>query len=292
MSEKFKSKINYLYVLGAGASWGIISLFLKPLLSRGFTQTQTVTVRCLIAAAALGVIMLVSDRNSFKIKLRDVWCFLGTGIVSMMFFSITYFYSMTYNGVCIAVILLYTSPVFVMLLSKILFGEKITVSKLIALALTVVGCAFASGLGGAGSLTLKGLALGICSGLGYALYSIFSRYALNKGYKSITVSFYTFLICGVACIPFARVFEFSILFNNGKSILFALGLGVICCVLPYVLYTKGLERVENSKASVIVAVEPVVASVIGITVYHESLTVVKILGIIAVLSAVVICSKD
>lgn len=173
MLEKIKDKINYIYVLGAGASWGIISLFLKPLLNIGFTQVQTVAVRCLVAAAVLGTIMLLSDRKAFKIKLRDIWCFLGTGILSMMFFSISYFYSMTYNGVCIAVILLYTSPVFVMLFSKILFKEKITVLKISAIILTVVGCAFASGAGSAQSLTLKGFVLGICSGIGYALYSIF-----------------------------------------------------------------------------------------------------------------------
>lgn len=292
MLQNIKSKINYIYVFGAGVSWGIISLFLKPLLNSGFTQIQTVAVRCLIAAAVLGIIMLVSDRKAFKINPKDLWCFFGTGIASMMFFSISYFYSMTYNGVCIAVILLYTSPVFVMLFSRILFKEKITVLKITAIILTVIGCAFASGAGSAQSLTPLGFVLGICSGLGYALYSIFSRYALNRGYKSITISFYTFLICGVACLPFANVIELSGLFNNGKSIFCALGIGIICCVLPYMLYTKGLEKVENSKASVIVAVEPVVASVIGIAVYHENLTALKILGIVFVLSAVVICSKD
>lgn len=289
--QKIKDKMNYLYVFLAGASWGIISLFLKPLLNMGFSQIQTVTVRCLIAAFTLGLIMLFTDRSSFKIKLRDIWCFLGTGIASMMFFSIAYFYSMTYNGVCIAVILLYTSPVFVMLLSKILFGEKITVSKIVALILTVVGCAFASGVGSDQILTFKGLLLGLCSGLGYALYSVFSRYALKRNYKSITVSFYTFLFCGIACLPFAEVLSLPTLVNT-KSIFYALGLGIVCCVLPYVLYTKGLEKVENSKASVIVAVEPVVASVIGIAVYNETLTPEKLLGIIFVLCAVVICSKD
>lgn len=292
MSEKIKNKINYLYVFGAGVSWGIISLFLKPLLNGGFTQIQTVCVRCLTAAAALLIVMTVSDRKAFKIKMRDLWCFFGTGIVSMMFFSVSYFYSMTYNGVCIAVILLYTSPVFVMLFSRILFKEKITAIKITAIALTVTGCVFASGAGSAQSLTLKGFVLGICSGLGYALYSIFSRFALNRGYKSITISFYTFLICGLACLPFAGISEFSGLLNNSKNTLYALGLGLVCCVLPYMLYTKGLEKVENSKASVIVAVEPVVASVIGIAVYHENLTALKLLGIILVLSAVFICSKD
>ncbi len=291
MLEKIKGKINYVYVLSAGVFWGIISLFLKPLLNLGFSQIQTVTVRCLVAAAILGVIMLVSDRKAFKIRLRDLWCFLGTGILSMMFFSISYVYSITYNGVCIAVILLYTSPIFVMLFSKILFGEKITVLKAAALLLTIFGCVLVSGVGGAQSLTFKGLLLGICSGLGYALYSIFTRYALIREYKSITVSFYTFLICGAACLPFANASGIPALIS-GKSILFALGLGFVCCVLPYMLYTKGLEKVETSKASVIVAVEPVVASVIGVAVYHESLTLMKFIGIILVLSAVVICSKD
>lgn len=292
MLQSIKSKINYIYVLGAGAFWGIISLFLKPLLNSGFTQVQTVAVRCLIAAAALGIIMLISDRKAFKIALKDLWCFFGTGIVSMMFFSISYFYSMTYNGVCIAVILLYTSPVFVMLFSRILFKEKITVLKISAIVLTVVGCAFASGAGSTQSLTFLGFVLGICSGLGYALYSIFSRFALNRGYGSITISFYTFLICGVACLPFSNVSGLPVLFGNVRNVFCALGIGIICCVLPYMLYTKGLQKVENSKASVIVAVEPVVASVIGIAVYHENLTALKILGIILVLSAVVICSKD
>ena len=93
-------------------------------------------------------------------------------------------------------------------------------------------------------------------------------------------------------MPFSNVSGLPVLFGNVRNVFCALGIGIICCVLPYMLYTKGLQQVENSKASVIVAIEPVVASVIGIAVYHENLTALKILGIILVLSAVVICSKD
>lgn len=147
-----KDKLKYLYVFAAGSLWGIISLFLKPMLNLGFSQIQTVTLRCLVAAAVLGVYMLIKDKSLFRFKLRDVWCFIGTGLVSLMFFSICYFYSMTYNGVCVAVILLYTSPVFVMLLSLPLFKEKITYKKLIAVVLTVAGCVFVSGAAGGQSM--------------------------------------------------------------------------------------------------------------------------------------------
>ena len=286
-----KDKLKYLYVFAAGSLWGIISLFLKPMLNLGFSQIQTVTLRCLIAAAVLGVYMLIKDKSLFRFKLRDIWCFIGTGLVSLMFFSICYFYSMTYNGVCVAVILLYTSPVFVMLLSLPLFKEKITYKKLIAVVLTVAGCVFVSGAAGGQSIGFVGIVLGICSGLGYALYSIFSRYALQRNYNSMTISFYTFLFCGLGCLPFASPVSMALSLSP-KAVLYSLGLGVVCCVMPYILYTKGLEYVDNTRASVIVAVEPVVASLIGVFVYNESVTAVKLLGVALVLSAVVICSKD
>lgn len=286
-----KDKLKYLYVFAAGSLWGIISLFLKPMLNLGFSQIQTVTLRCLVAAAVLGVYMLIKDKSLFRFKLRDIWCFIGTGLVSLMFFSICYFYSMTYNGVCVAVILLYTSPVFVMLLSLPLFKEKITYKKLIAVVLTVAGCVFVSGAAGGQSIGFVGIVLGICSGLGYALYSIFSRYALQRNYNSMTISFYTFLFCGLGCLPFASPVSMALSLSP-KAVLYSLGLGVVCCVMPYILYTKGLEYVDNTRASVIVAVEPVVASLIGVFVYNESVTAVKLLGVALVLSAVVICSKD
>ena len=286
-----KDKLKYLYVFAAGCFWGIISLFLKPLLNMGFSQIQTVTYRCLIAAFILGIVMCVKDKKLFKIKLRDLWCFLGTGLLSLMFFTLAYFYSMTYNGVCVAVILLYTSPVFVMLFSLLLFKEKITSKKIIALVLTIAGCVLVSGIAGGQSIGLKGFVLGICSGIGYALYSIFSRYALQRNYNSMTISFYTFLFCGLGCLPFADSGSMIVKLTP-QSILLFLGLGFICCVLPYLCYTKGLQYVENSKASIIVAVEPVIASFIGILVYHEEITVLKIIGVLLVLSAVVICSKD
>lgn len=260
-----QKKRSYFYVLLAGALWGVISLFLKPLLAAGFSQIQTIAGRCLIAAAVLGVYMLIKDKTLFRFRLRDIWCFVGTGILSLLFFSICYFYSMTYNGVCVAVVLLYTSPVFVMLLSALLFKE------------------------GGQSVGAFGIFLGVCSGLGYALYSIFSRYALQKNYNSLTVSFYTFLFCGVGCLPFAKPLELVKNLSLSSVLLF-IGIGVVCCVLPYLFYTKGLEYVENTRAAVIVAVEPVVASMIGVFVYREEMTFGKLLGILLVLAAVVLCS--
>lgn len=58
--------------------------------------------------------------------------------------------------------------------------------------------------------------------------------------------------------------------------------------LPYILYTAGLEKVEAVKASVLVFTEPMVASLCGVIVYHETLHLRNILGIGLIFGAIVL----
>lgn len=95
-----------------------------------------------------------------------------------------------------ATVPLYMSPVYVMLISLVLFHEKMRINKALALLLAVVGCALTSGIGGiAGDST--GVLLALASGFFYALYSFFSRYAIQKGLHAYTIVFYTFMFSTV-----------------------------------------------------------------------------------------------
>ncbi len=103
--------------------------------------------------------------------------------------------------------------------------------------------------------------LGLGSGFGYALHSIFSRFSLNQGLSSITITNYTFLF---AAIGGAFLTDFSVIaveFSQYGLPLF--GFLILYCivttVLPYLLYTTGLSYVENGPALVMASVEPVVA---------------------------------
>ena len=59
-------------------------------------------------------------------------------------------------------------------------------------------------------------------------------------------------------------------------------------VLPYFLYTWGLERIESGKAAILVAVEPLVGALVGMLVFHESRNAVKLVGIALILTAIVL----
>ena len=164
---------------------------------------------------------------------------------------------------------------------------------LIALGLAFFGCCLVSGVGGAvSSLSVSGILLGLGSGLGYALYSIFSRFSLNQGVDSTTITDYTFLFAalgGAAVTDFGAIWQ-AVTAYGWRLIGFMAVYCLVTTVLPYLLYTAGLRHVENGPASVMASVEPVVATILGLAVFHETPTIPALLGMALVLCALALLS--
>ena len=78
---------------------------------------------------------------------------------------------------------------------------------------------------------------------------------------------------------------------NLKSVFFFLGISFFCTVLPYILYTFGLRGLETGHAAIIVTIEPLVGCLIGIFLWKEELSLVKVLGILLIFAAVVLCGR-
>ena len=191
-----------------------------------------------------------------------------------------------------ASILLYTAPVFVMVMSRALFGDRIGVKGAVALALCFAGVVLVSGVGG--DISFTGFIYGICAGIGYALFSIFSRCALNRGYHSITINFYACAVAAVGAMCFTGpALPARLLFSSGAALLLCLGLGVLDCFLPYLLYTYALTGLPNGRASIMATVEPVMATLLSVFLYGETLTPLALCGIVLVLGAIVLMNiKD
>lgn len=276
-------------VLAAGCLWGTMGFFTRTLATLGINAEGAILVRCAMAALCFAVLILVTDRSAFRIRLKDFWCFFGSGVCALLFFTWCYFHAINLMSLSAAAILLYTAPTIVMLLSAVFFRERITPIKLAALVLAFAGCALVSGVGGGESLTLRGVLFGLGSGLGYALYSIFARFALNRGYSSTTVNLYSCLLAAIgAALIFGWRDTFAAASASWGSALFCLLAGAVTCFLPYYFYTYGLTGLETGKASILASVEPVVATLNGILIYHETMSVPAVIGVLLVLSAVVL----
>lgn len=288
MNKKINPKISALLVILAGALWGVTSIFVKGLDGFGLNSMEIGVLRTGICTALLFFIILIYRPSLFRIKLRDIWMFIGTGLFSLVFFSICYFKTIVDAGPSIAVSLLYTSPIWVMLFSAVLFKEKLTAQKIIAIPIAVLGCALTTGIIGTGaSLTPQIIITGLLSGIGYALYSVFGRYATEK-YNSLTITFYTFLFAFIGFLCFTKPGEIvQKCTADSKAILLAVLIAIVSSLLPYIFYTIGLNNMEASVAAVLVAVEPLVGCVIGITVFHDGASPSKIIGIALILGSIV-----
>ena len=290
-TEKNNNKaLGPVMIILAGCFWGSMGIFVRRLGLYGFSSIQIVALRVTIAAIAFSLILLIKERRGFKIRLKDIPLFLGLGFGSILFFTICYFTAISMMSLSVAAILLYTSPVWIMLMSLVFFHEKMKVKKVIALVLAFGGCVLVSGISTKG-MTLIGLLVGLGSGIGYGLYSILGTIALRR-YSPYTVTAYTFLFAAlgsiIICNPKDVIAKISAADGIAGLLLFCILTALVTAVIPFLLYTLGLKRMEAGKAGILATVEPMVATLFGITVFHEPLTVLSGLGIILILAAVVI----
>lgn len=286
-----KKYTGELSVIAAGILWGVISIFVRHLTDAGLASLQLVFLRSSMAAVGLFFWLFAVNRDALRVKLKDIWCFVGTGIVSLTFFSWCYFTTIQASEASIAVVLLYTSPIFVMLFSAVLFQEKITVQKLTALVMTFCGSVLVAGLvGGGHTLTPKVFLVGIGAGLGYGLYSIFGRFAIERGYSSLTITFYTFVFSSISGAALCHVEQLPALMTP-ETAAWCAGSALVCSIAPYLLYTYGLSRMEAGRAAILATVEPLVGAVVGIVYFQESHDVVKLAGMALIFGAIVLLNQ-
>ena len=250
-TEKQKtSALGPALIILAGIFWGSMGIFVRRLAEYGFSPIQIVCIRVVLAALVFCAIQLVKDPKGFRISLRDIPLFLGLGLGSILFFTVCYFTSITMMPLSTAAILLYTSPIWIMLMSLLFFHEKLMGRKVLALVLAFGGCVLVSGISG-GGLTVIGLLIGLGSGIGYGLYSILGTVALRR-YSPYTVTTWTFIIAAIGSIlisnPVDLVEECAAAPSLPNLLGFSLLTALVTAVIPFLAYTLGLRHVEASKA--------------------------------------------
>ena len=284
-------KFAPMFVLSAGTLWGVMGVFVRKLGTYGFSPLQIACLRILFGAVLFLLITAVFRRDLLKIQPRDVGLFLGMGLLSLLLFTVCYFTTISLASLSVAAILLYTSPIWVMLMSAVCFREKITRRKLLCAAMAFGGCVLVSGIGSAASLSPMVIVTGLLSAVGYGLYSIFGTFALRK-YQPLTVTTYAFLFGAAGALLLCKPAQIARVIcesgQPGRLVLLITVTAFVTAVLPYLLYTVGLSRMRASAAAIMASIEPVVATTAGALVFGEALTVPAFAGIALVLGAIVV----
>ena len=267
----------------------MVSLFVTPLSRGGLSSMQISMMREIMAALVLVIFVLIKNPGLFRFKLRDIWLLMINGLLCGVLFNFFYFTTIIRSQASVAAMLLYTSPIFVIILSRIIFKEAITRRKILSLCMTVIGCVFVAGfIGHSQPIPLIALLSGVATGATYGTFTIITRLNAQR-YAPMTVTLYTFIFGTLFMLPFGKPAEtFSMLAADHSLLPYALLFGPLCSALANGLFTWGISRVEAGRAAILAASEPLVGAVIGMTVWHESHEPIKLIGIVLVLAAIIL----
>jgi drug/metabolite transporter (DMT)-like permease len=280
---------GYLLVALGASCWGTLGAIGTVLFNLGLSPVTVANYRVLLATLIFGGYILLFRRHDFRIKKQDLPILVCAGLISVCFFNLAYNNAINLTSIVTAVILLYTAPIFVTIVSRFVFKEKITVQKTVALILTLIGCTLVSNAYDLNNLKLNfiGIAAGLGAGLTYGLYSIFSKKALET-YSPWTVTFYAFAFGTLFLSLYGKPWETLYIFNDSTTVAFLLLIALVPTVIAYALYTTGLQFVETSKASIIATMEPVVAVILAAFIFHEHINAIQLLGIVMVIGSVIL----
>ena len=287
-----KKYLSYIYVILSAVCWGFIGFSNRLLTAAGVELGNRVFLRNFGTLLVLTVVFGLFHRQVFRIQWKHLPIFLCSGLISILTLSLVYFQCQTMCSLSVAAVLLYLAPSFVVLFSAVLWKTPLTARKLIALAVSLLGCVMVSGiLGGDMTASWAGIGLGVLSGLCYAGYTVcfFNDTATTEIY---TMIYWTFLVAGLGSVFFADFKTLPLAFASAQGIVGVCGVVIVATVLPYIFYTKGLEGVESGKASIITNIEPVVETLVGIFVFKEALTVWTVLGVACVFGCVILLARE
>lgn len=281
---------GYFMVLIAGCLWGTNGLFINILHDLGVQSASVAFMRLGISAVLLIPLMFaMGGKKLFKIDKYGLLACLALGLFSQALFNYSYNEAVNNIGVAMAAVLAYTSPIFVCIMSRLFFKEKIGPVKVIALVVNVIGCALTVTGGNFTSVkfSVYGAGAAVLAGFLFALMTIIST--TTTSYHPLTILFYSFVFGAVSLAFIAKPWGAIAQAASLPLLVAAASYGLIATVGSYFIYLRGLaKKLETSKVPVVTSVETVVATCIGIFMYNEALGLVKLIGIGLVLFSIVI----
>lgn len=266
--------------------WGIMGMFVRNLSQYQFSNLEISFFRCALAGGAYFLFLLVTKPSALKINFKGLMICLLYGAVAYSISFVSYSVSVSRIPVGVATVLMFMSPIWVAILGRFLFGEKLQKSKMITILICLIGAALVANLIGVGDMKLDGIGIlaGVINGIGVALQILIPKY-FAKDYERDTLLVYGFLGAAVVLllgVDFGSVSSHISSTPTGILLWNLFGIGILCTMVANVSCVKSTQYVEATTTSILSALEVVVGTLVGFIVFHEHMTLLQILGAVII----------
>ena len=281
--NKFK---GFLYGIVASSTFGLLPLFTLPVMGEGLTTFSILSYRMLFASILVAVLMLIG-RVSFVTSLKELRWF---AVLGFLYYGSAALLFQAYGGMAsgLATTLHFMYPVSVTVIMALVYKQRPSVVTICAIILSLVGVALLClRESSTGVSSLLSVFLVLLSGVCYAVYLVLvSTVKRINQQNSQKLTFYVLMFSGA-------FFMLSTLQGGGLQIIPSASAGInllLMATLPTLLSNLALVRsvknIGSTLTSVLGAMEPLTAIIVGILVFDESLRGLMVVGIILILVSV------
>ncbi len=278
-----------LMVSCAGICWATTGLFGTFLFNEGVDPINIASARNTLATLLFLGFLLTAHRDKLIVGKKQLALLAMGGLTGIAIFNVFYLSAIDLAGMSTAVILLYTAPVFAVIMSRLFLGELLTGLKVAALVIAFSGVVLVVEAFNIMALIHEPQAalMGLGAGFFFATLSVFGKYLTGTSHR-LTTSFYLIFTGSIflALIrpPWLGIME---VLNYPHLIAAFIALVIISTFASHFLYIYGLSYLEAGKASIAVAIEPPAALFLAFIFLGERLSIIQYFGVALVLTAVI-----
>lgn len=267
--------------------YGFLAFFGMKLIQLHFTISNMLFWRFITAGLSVHIWSLRKEKRIIK-NTANWRALINIFLLGFIFYaggSILFFISGEKIGTGLAMVIFYTFPLIVILMSLLIEKHKPNHYTLIAVFATLLGTTLL-GASSKGTVTMPGLLYGLLAALCYALYIYGSKFLVSK-IPSIQI---TLVVCYASALFFliSSLLTHTLLWpQSWMAWIYIFAIGIIATALPILLMLEGLTTIHANKASIISILEPIVTLIMGISFLGEHITEWQFLGAVIVLFGVI-----
>lgn len=255
------------------------------LYEEGLNVNSVIFYRFIFASILLAIFMLIK-KDSFYLKFKEIILLALLGLLFGIS-AISLFNSFLYMDAGLASTVLFIYPIFVAIIMALFFKEKNSIITILSIIFAFLGVVLLYESDGA-NVSNFGIFLVIVSSLCYAIYIVIINQYLKI--SALKVTFYSMLFCTIT-ILIHSFFDSSLNIMplvNFNMWFYTIFLALVPTIISLLFLIKAIQLIGSTSASILGALEPLTAVLIGVYVFNEKITFWLVIGIVFILFGVIL----
>lgn len=271
MNKEIKAKILMIIIM---ITFGTMAPFVRNI---NVSSSELALYRALLAITLVGLFIIITKQKFDFERIKKEMLLLLLSGAFMGINWILLFEAYKYTTVSVATLSYYFAPVLVMIISPVIFKEKITIKQMICFIFSTIGIVLITGTAAGGKNDFLGIIFGLGAAILYATVTLLNKFI--KGVDGIQRTFIQFISAIIILFPYVLLNEglnFSTLTSLGWFSL--LVIGIVHTGIAYCVYFSIIEYLSGQQVALLSYIDPLVAVLVSVVVLHEPIRLIQCIG--------------